>query len=70
MFVLVSLKLLVAHRAIRSSEIDGALGDLPDATARADGLIVDFHAGIFLVILIKPFRIHGVGESGPCTSYG
>src|SRR5207245_6592668 len=58
--VLVGLELFVVHGAIGSAEIDGAFGDLFDAAARADGLIIDLKVGVFLVILVKPLGIHGI----------
>src|SRR3989454_9189600 len=58
--ILKSLKLIVVHGTIGGAEIHGAFGDLLDAAAGADGLIVDFKIGIFLVVFVKPFGIHGV----------
>src|SRR6266851_2271092 len=58
--ILESLELIVVHRAIGGAEIHGAFGDLLDAAAGADGLIVDFKIGVFLVVFVKPFGIHGV----------
>src|SRR5205807_688244 len=69
-FVLESFELIVIHGAIGGAEIDGTLGDLLNAAARTDRLIVDFDRGVFLVVYVEPFRIHGVRESGPRTSYG
>ena len=39
--VLVGLELVIVHGAIGGAKIHGALGDLLDAAARADRLIVD-----------------------------
>ena len=64
MLVLVSLHLLVVHGAVGSAEIDGAFGDLLDARAGADGLIVDLNVTVGLVVLVEPFRIDGIREGG------
>ena len=61
--VLISLHLLVVHRAVGSAEIDGAFGDLLDARAGANGLIVDLGVTVSLVVFVEPFRIDGIGES-------
>src|SRR6266436_1727161 len=58
--VLVGLELLVVHGTIGGAEIHGAFGDLFDAAARTDGLVVDLNIGILLVVFIEPLRIHGV----------
>src|SRR5437762_1375408 len=58
--ILEGLELIVVHRAIGGAKIHGAFGDLLDAAAGADGLIVDLKIGIFLVVLVKPFGIHRV----------
>ena len=39
-------ELLVAHRAVAGSEINGARGYLADAAARTDGLVVDLNPGM------------------------
>src|SRR5256884_7389725 len=59
-FILIGLELIVVHRAIGGAEIHGAFRDLLDAAAGADGLIVDFKIGVLLMVLVKPFGIHGV----------
>lgn len=61
------LALAVIHRAIGGAEIDGAIGDLLDARAGTDGLIIELNLGVFLVVLGEPFRIDGIGERGACT---
>src|SRR5438309_6882755 len=58
--VLICLELIVVHRAIGGAEIHGAFRVLLDAAAGADGLIVDFKNGVLLMVLVKPFGIHGV----------
>jgi len=59
-FVLKSLELLVVHGAIGSAEVHGAFGDLLDAAAGTDGLIVDLKIGVLFVVFVKPLGIHGV----------
>ena len=56
-------KLLVAHRSIRSAEVYGFGGYLPNAAARADCLIIDFDIWMSLVIFVKPLGIDRCGES-------
>src|SRR5713226_9749511 len=60
MLILVGLELLVVHGAIGGAEIHGAFGDLLDAAAGADRLIVDLKIGVPLVVFVEPLGIHGV----------
>src|SRR4051794_25521915 len=55
--------LLVLHRRVGGTEVDGAGGELRDAAARADALVVDGQA---LVVLQprRPLLIHGEREGG------
>src|SRR5260370_124308 len=62
-----NLELIVVHGAIGSTEIHGAFGDLLNAAAGANRLIVDLKIGVLLVVLVKPLRIHGVRKSGTRT---
>src|SRR5712664_373211 len=66
-FILESLELIVVHGAIGTTEIHGAFGDLLNAAAGANRLIVDLKIGVLLVVLVKPLRIHGVRKSGTRT---
>ena len=56
--------LIVRHRTVRGAEEDGAGGELADAAARADRLVVDLHVRMHLVVLVEPLRIDRVGERG------
>src|SRR5258708_37690581 len=58
--VLIALELLVVHGTIRGAKIHGSFGDLFDAAAPTDGLVVDLNIGILLVVFIEPLRVHGV----------
>src|SRR5512138_355798 len=60
-------ELLVRHGRIASAEVDSLLGELPNAAARADRLIVDFDAGLRGVVG-EPFRIDGIWERRAGTS--
>ncbi len=51
------------QRHIGGAESDGLGGDLLDAAARADRLIVQPDAGVFPVH-IRPFGEHGIDEGG------
>ena len=67
MLILKSLELIVVHGAIGSAEIHGAFGDLLDAAARADRLVIDLQMDVLLVVFVKPLGIHGIGKcrAGP-----
>src|SRR6266851_1192669 len=58
--ILESLELIVVHGAIGGAEIHGAFGDLLNAAAGADRLIVNLKIGVLLVVFVKPLGIHGV----------
>ena len=60
------LQLVVGHRSVGSAKIDGLVHELADSAARTDGLIIDLHVGMKLVVLVKPFGINGIGECCPC----
>ena len=53
------------QRPVRGAEVDGLLGDLLDAAAAADRLIVEAHGRIDLDVLVEPLRIDRVRESRP-----
>ncbi len=57
--------LLVGHRAVGGAEEDRTGAELADAAARADGLIVDLHVRVQLVVVAEPLRIDRVGERCP-----
>ena len=48
-------ELLVVHGAVRGPEIDGAFGDLLDAAAGTDRLVVDLHVLRFLWYSLNHF---------------
>ncbi len=56
------LELLVVHRPIAGTEVDGSLGGLFDAAARSNGLVVELNLGVILVVLVEPLRVDRVGE--------
>ena len=56
------LELVIRHRPVGRSEIDGLIEQLANPAAGADGLIVDLHVAVGLVVLIEPLRINRVGE--------
>ena len=41
------LFLVGGHGGVGAGELDGAVGDALDAAAGADGLVVDFHVGVW-----------------------
>src|ERR1700735_3379924 len=45
---------VIGHRHVGCSEVDQAAGDLANAAARTDGLVVDFHARMRRAILAEP----------------
>ena len=55
--------LRLVHRPVGGAEVHRALGELADAAAGADGLVVDLHAGL-LVVGVEPLRIDRIGERG------
>src|SRR6266404_2167874 len=57
-------QLLAAHGSVGSAEVHRLLGDLLDAAARADRLVVDLHARVRLVVLAEPLRIDRERERG------
>src|SRR5215472_11990459 len=67
MLVLVGLELLVIHGTISGSKIDSAFRNLLNTAAGTNRLIIDLQIRILLVVLIKPFGIHRIGESRPRT---
>jgi len=66
-FNLGALNLLVIHGAVGGTEVDRTLGDLTDAAAGADGLIIDLDVGILLAVFAEPFGVDRVGEGRPCS---
>src|SRR5882724_6225401 len=57
-------QLLVAHGAVTGAEIYGLGQNLADAATAADGLIVELHIGMGLVVLTEPFLVHRIRKSG------
>jgi hypothetical protein len=55
-------ELLVGHRGVAGAEVDGPLGDLTDAAAGADRLVVQLDGRILLRELRHPLRIEGIGK--------
>ena len=47
-------QLLVGHGAVAGSELDGLAQNLADAAAAADGLVVDLHVRMQLVVFAEP----------------
>jgi hypothetical protein len=60
----VLVEILRLHRHVRSAEIDRLGGDLLDAAARADRLVVHARPGLGL-IGFRPFGIDRVGKGRP-----
>src|SRR5207247_11360850 len=58
------LQLLFGHRTVRGAEKYGLVGDLLDAAARPDRLVVDANVRVQLVVLAEPLRIDRIGECG------
>jgi hypothetical protein len=54
--------LLVGERRVRGSEVDHPLGDLLDAAARPDGLVVELQVWMELVVVAEELRIEGERE--------
>ena len=52
---------------IRRAEVDGALGELADAAARADGLVVDLNIGVRHFVFVEPLLIDRVGNVAPAA---
>jgi hypothetical protein len=57
-------QLLVGHGTVAGAEIHRALQHLADAAAAADGLVVDGHVGMLVVILAEPLGVDGIRERG------
>ena len=57
-------QLIIAHGAIAGSEVYGLGQNLADTAAAADGLIVELHIGMGLVVLTEPFLVHRIWEGG------
>src|SRR5256886_16380271 len=55
----------VGHRRVGAAEVDRLVGELPDAAARADRLIIDLDVVELLVIRQDPRLIDDVRERGP-----
>src|SRR6185503_20711787 len=49
-------------RAVRGAEENGLGGELPDAAAGADRLVVDADVGMALGVFREPLRIDRIGE--------
>ena len=60
-------QLFVFHRAVAGPKVNGSSRDLGDAATATDRLVVDFDVRMLLMILIKPFGINGIRESGACA---
>ena len=58
------LQLLFGHGPVGGAEEDRLVGELADAAARADRLVVDPDVGTDLVVLREPLRVDGVRERG------
>jgi hypothetical protein len=56
-------ELVGRQRGVGGAEIDGAVGDLVDAAARADRLVVQLHAGA-LAGGLAPTLVDGTGKAG------
>src|ERR1035441_8828675 len=52
--------LRVIRRAVGGAEIDGTFGHLLNPTAGTDRLIIDFDIGVHLMVIAKPFGVHGI----------
>ena len=59
------LQLLVAERCVAGPEVDGPLGDLLDAAAGSDRLVVDLDVRVELVVLAEPLGIERKRERRP-----
>ena len=59
----------LVHRAVGGAEVHGALGELADAAAGADGLIVDLDAGL-LVVGVEPLGVDRIRERSPGAGEG
>src|SRR5450432_1289094 len=57
------VQLLGLERRIRRAEVDGAFGDLFDAAARADRLVVELDLGV-LGVSVRPLRVQRIREGG------
>src|SRR4051794_2433581 len=57
-----SLELVLIHRSIAGSEVDGSFRDLLDSRARTQRLIIDLNIRMKLVVLTEPFGIHRIRE--------
>src|SRR5262249_15547484 len=53
-FLLDACDFLVVHGCVAGAEQDHPFGELPDAGATADGLVINADIGVFVVILKKP----------------
>src|SRR4051794_1196958 len=62
-------QLFVGHGAVGRAKKDGLIGDLPDAAARPDRLIVDLDVWLQFVVLGEPLRVDRVGERRPGPVY-
>ena len=60
-------ELLVGHGTVGGAEVDRTLGDLADAAAGADGLIVDLHARVLLAVFAEPLGVDGIREGRACA---
>src|SRR5579863_2042175 len=63
MFILKGLELIIVHRSVGSAKIDGPLRHLFNTATGSDGLVIDLKVRVFLVILVKPLRVHRERES-------
>jgi hypothetical protein len=58
-------QLFVGHGAVSGAKIHSFGRDLANASARADGLIVDLNVGVNFMVLIKPFAVDRIWERSP-----
>ena len=56
-------QIVIAHRAVGSTEVDCLRADLFLAAARADRLIIETHRRIDLGVFVEPLRIDRIRES-------
>ena len=56
------LDLHVRHRSVAGPEVNGVIGELPDAAPRPDGLVVDLDVGVLGMVLQHPLGVDGIGK--------
>ena len=55
-------QVLVFHRRVRSTKVNGLCLNLLDSATRSDRLIVDAHIRMEFAVLAEPFLIQGIGK--------